>query len=90
MTARREAYQKNCFWQIVGPLLRPPSHDGEENATHDSTVRSVAREFFGRTKTTMPFDPDVFKATVQAYWSYHSLCEQVRWRVVQDYDGEPR
>ena len=53
----------------------------------DPTVRGVAREFFGKTKASLPFDEDAFQEVVRIQWNYHALSEQVCWRSMLDEEG---
>ncbi|MGE3408674.1 MAG: HEAT repeat domain-containing protein [Pirellulales bacterium] len=46
----------------------------------DANVQGVARDFFSKTKATMPFDEDAFKDAVRSNWNFHAPCEQVEWR----------
>ena len=46
----------------------------------DYTVRTVAREYFGNTNATMPFDDAAFEQVVRGHWLNRTLCERVRWR----------
>lgn len=45
-----------------------------------STVRIVAREYFGRTNTSLPFDPDAFQEVVRDHWQNQNLSNTVRYR----------
>jgi len=51
------------------------------------TVRSVSREFLGKTKALLPFDEDAFQEAVRFNWNYHAPCEQVDWRCGEQDDG---
>lgn len=53
----------------------------------DPTVRGVAREFFGKTKASLPFDQDAFQEVVRMQWNYHALSEQVCWSSHLDEEG---
>ena len=45
-----------------------------------STVRIVAREYFGKTNATLPFDPDAFQEVVRDHWMNENLSKTVRYR----------
>lgn len=51
------------------------------------TIRNVAREFFAKTKASLPFDEDAFHEAVRGHWNYHALSEQVCWKAEQDEKG---
>ena len=51
------------------------------------TIQGVAREFFAKTKTTMPFDEGAFQEAVRSHWNYHALSEQVCWKAEQNEKG---
>lgn len=55
--------------------------------SENSTVRIVAREFFGRIKANLPFDEEMFQEVVRSHWNYHALSEQVTWRSMLDEEG---
>ena len=60
---------------------------GEGLTSDDFFVRCLARGYFGRTKTPLPFDVTAFQEVVRLRWSYHSPCEQVHWTSEQHEDG---
>lgn len=53
----------------------------------NSTIRNVAREFFAKTKASLPFDERAFREAVRSHWNYHALSEEVCWRAEQDERG---
>lgn len=54
----------------------------------NSTIRNVAREFFAKTKASLPFDEQAFQEAVRSHWNYHALSEQVCWKAEQDEKDE--
>lgn len=42
-------------------------------------VRHVAREFFQKSHTPLPFDEADLKTAVRRHWQYHAACNQVYW-----------
>lgn len=56
-------------------------------ASDNPNVRFVAREFFAKTKTALPFDGFALMQTVWHHWHYHSPCEQFFWQSEQADDG---
>lgn len=63
----------------------PDIHAAMKN--NDASVRGVAREFFGKTKASLPFDQDAFQKVVRIQWNYHALSEQVCWSSHLDEEG---
>lgn len=55
--------------------------------SNDFFVRCLARSFFGRTKTPLPFDVAAFQEVIRIRWSYHSPGEQVHWSSERHKDG---
>lgn len=55
--------------------------------SNDRFVRCLARSYFGRTKTPLPFDVAAFQEVIRLRWDYHSPCEQVHWSNEQQEDG---
>lgn len=55
--------------------------------SNDRSVRYLARSYFGRTKTPLPFDVAAFQEVVRLRWDYHTPCEQVHWTSEQQEDG---
>lgn len=65
--------------------LLPDIHAAMKN--DDPSVRGVVREFFAKTKASLPFDQDAFQEVVRMHWHYNALSEQVTWRSMLDEEG---
>lgn len=50
-------------------------------------IRYVAREYFAKTKTSLPFDEAAFQETVRSHWNYSAPCEQTFWTSHLRQDG---
>lgn len=50
-------------------------------------IRGLAREYFSKTKRSLPFDQSAFLESLRGYWFSHSPTEQVWWQCEAQDDG---